>query len=359
MASPPHTKTLYFDESGNTGLKLLDPVQRFFSVASTDLSEKEASTIIDECFPSRGSADLKFKVLIANWRNFDGLTKFAQHVGSDPSRYFCFLMDKRYALLCRLLDWFVEPYYHARGFDWYKDDYGRSYANTFNMSFQVDQAENLLLEITQLYEDFAKSPNKDQLSHMQSRFRELANGDTKNVSRFMGHLADGADEFEEHWSLDKFNDSSDIHVTSIVSSVAWWRSQYDEDFDIVHDESNHFFDRQGLWDLVSDMSASEAVAHVGPKSIQFPLRVRSTRPGNSEISRQLQVCDLIAGFCAKSRSHKLKSDQKQQIERMIVAGMGQLNFDSVSPGDNFATGMPPRATGPDAVDIIARSIFKK
>lgn len=148
-------------------------------------------------------------------------------------------------------------------------------------------------------------------------------------------------------------------MTSVVTSTAWWRSNHDQDFKVVHDESNHFFDRRGLWDLMTDMSASAATVQVGDKSIQFPLRVISTVPGDSAITLPLQLCDLISGFCTKSRSRRLSRAQKQLIHGMLEGGMGELNFDSVQRSDFYASGMPQRATGPDAVDQIALSIYRR
>ncbi len=332
------SKTIFFDESGNTGVRLLDPHQRSFSVGSTDLTQEEALSVIKKCFPSRVGADIKFKGLVSNWRNFDGLLKPVEAIGTEPDRYFCFMVDKRFALLCRVVDWLVEPYFHHRGFDWYKDDYGRSYVNLFDLAFDIDRQEAVQFEIVNLFEQFAKSPDNQKLFEMQVRFRELARQDSRNVSRFMEHVADGADEFEKHWDIANFKDSTDIHVTSIVRSVAWWRSKHDQDFEVVHGESNHFFDRREMWDLLTDMSASGAEIHIGDKSIQFPLRVHSTIPGKSDYLFPLQVCDLICGFCTKSKSENLSKGQQELIQNMIEAGMGKLNFDSVQRDDHYASG---------------------
>ena len=170
MSPTRELKTIFFDESGNTGVKLLDPHQRHFSVGSTDLTQEEALSIIQKCFPSRVGTDIKFKGLVSNWRNFDGLLKFAEAIGTESSRCFCFMVDKRFALLCRLVDWFVEPCFYAKGFDWYKDDYGRSYVNLFASAFNVDRQEAVQFEMVNLFEQFAKSPNNQKLSEMQLRF---------------------------------------------------------------------------------------------------------------------------------------------------------------------------------------------
>ncbi len=348
-----NTRTLYFDESGNTGPNLLDPQQKFFSVGSTDLTEGESSALLQRYFPKHFGGDIKFKKLFRDASNYDGLIGFAENVGRQPERFFCFFMDKKFALLCRLIDWLVEPLFHDRSYDWYKDDYGRSWANIFHLAFKtLDDNEALLTEVTGLYSDLVREPSYSLLEKMKRRYREIATTGPHNIREFMYYVAMGADEFETRYAFDGMKNHTDIHVSSLVSSVGWWRSQYVEDFDIVHDESTYFFKRQGLWDMITSMAASNAVVNVGQKSIRFPLRVRSTMEGSSQKLASLQISDLIGGFVARSKADNLTSEQHIVINTMIERGLGRIGLDCVVPGDFYAQGMPPRADGPDAVDQI-------
>ena len=356
-ASVVSTKTIYFDESGNTGPNLLDPQQKFFSIGSTDLTELESHTILQKHFPRHIGTDIKFKKLFRDEANHGDLIQFAHTVGQQPERFFSYLMDKKFALLCRLIDWLVEPLFHEQGYDWYKDDYGRSWANICYLGFRIlGDNETLLTEVTGLYSELVREPSPLKLEKMQRRFREIANDGLPSVSRFMDLIAAGADEIERNYSLGDLKGQTDIHVASLVSSVGWWRSQHDEDFEIIHDESTYFFKRQGIWDMITSSAASSAVVYVGRKSIQFPLRVRSTAEGASEKLASLQVCDLIGGFVARSRSDTLSIGQQSIIDAMVKAGFGEIGFDSVEPGDFYAQGLPPLADGPDAVDQITMAV---
>ena len=351
------TKTIYFDESGNTGLNLLDPQQKFFSIGSTDLTEGESYAILQKHFPRHVGGDIKFKKLFRDASNHPDLIEFARTVGQQPARFFCFLMDKKFALLCRLVDWLVEPLFHDRGYDWYKDDYALSWVNIFHLAFMTsDNGEVLLAEVTGLYSDLVREPLPFLLEKMKRRYREIANKGPANVRRFMEYVAAGADEFEDRYSLEDLKNQTDIHVTSLVSCVDWWRRRHSEDFDIIHDSSTYFFKRQGLWDLITSRTASSAVVHVGQKSIRFPLRVRSTTEGASERLASLQICDLIGGFVARSKSDTLSAEQERVIKSMFDAGFGQIGFDGVEPGGFYAQGMPPLADGPDAIDQIAMAV---
>ncbi len=86
-----NTKTIYFDESGNTGSNLLDPQQKFFSVGSTDLAEDESNTILQKHFQKHVGKDIKFKKLFRDRSNYDDLIAFADTVGQQPARFFCYL----------------------------------------------------------------------------------------------------------------------------------------------------------------------------------------------------------------------------------------------------------------------------
>ena len=347
------TRTIYFDESGNTGPHLLDPHQKFFSVGSTDLTDAESRVILQEHFPRQAGGDIKFRKLFRDSRNHDALIDFAKTVGQQPKRFFCHLTDKRFALLCRLVDWFVEPIFHEQGFDWYKDDYGLSWVNIFHLGFRLhDNTETLLEDVTGLYADLVRDPTRVRLEAMQRRYRELAENGPEAIALFMGYVSAGADDFDNNFTLDGIANHNDVHVASLVSSVGWWRDQHPEDFEIIHDESTYFFKRQHLWDVVTSMTASSAVVRVAHKSISFPLRVKKTSKGDSKQLSSLQICDLIAGFVARTKAGDLTDEQREVIEAMVAAGMGEICFDCVAPGTKYAQGLPPLADGPDAVDQV-------
>lgn len=360
VSEMPNIKTIYFDESGNTGPNLLDPQQKFFSVGSTDLNESEAHAILARHFPNHIGTDIKFKKLFRDPSNHADLIRFAETVGQQPLRFFCLLMDKKFALLCRLFDWLVEPVFRKQGRDWYKNDYAASFMNICHLAFILpEDNEKLLTEITGLYADFIRAPSINLLEKMRRRYRELAATGPTNVAKFMGFVAEGADRFEEFYKLDDLKDHIDIHVAALVASVAWWRSRHSADFRIVHDASTYFFKRQDLWKLITSMAAKDIVVVIGDnKSIKFPLRVTSTSEGLSEKLASLQICDLIGGYVARSKSDKLSTDQQRVIEMMFEAGFKQIGFDSVEPGNVYAEDMPPLADGPDAVDQIAMAVRK-
>jgi hypothetical protein len=258
-----------------------------------------------------------------------------------------------------LVDWAVEPVVSAQGYDWYKGDYGRRWLNMFYFALKHVAGDTYLNEITSLYGRFSECPNHTTLTAMQNRYNEIAKSGPEALQPFMTLVADGVSEFTQRYQFEGFADRNDVHVTCVVTSVAWWRARHNADFEVVHDQSTHFFRRRGMWDVVTDMSAKSGVVYVGEKAIRFPLRVRSTREGDSALLAPLQICDLIGGFFARTKSSRLSDPERRLLDDMLAAGMGEISLNSIEAGDEFVDGPPARRNGPDAVDQIVRLTARK
>lgn len=349
-------KTIYFDESGQTGEKLLDADQPFFSIGSTDLTQQEASALLAAHFPTYNGDELKFRKLFRRPSGRRALLSFAGAVSQLEGRLFCYFVDKRFAMLVKMVDWLIEPLTSDRGYDWYKGDFGRRFCNMFYYAFQLSNREDLLAEVTGLYNALSTERSEGALHSLQTRYAAIAENGPAELEPFMRLAADGAQAFRRHYSLADFTDRNEIHVTCVVTSVSWWRARSDDNFEIVHDQSTHFFKRQGVWDLVTRMDAQEGEVWVGSKCLKFPLRVLSTTEGDSSVLAPLQVCDLIAGFVARASSPRLKTKEAEVVKAMTEAGFGTLDVNSITPGDDFIDGPPPRARGLDAVDMVRQLV---
>lgn len=178
-------------ESGQTGTNLLDPDQEFFSVGSTDLNEEEARRILQEHFPRTPSTDLKFRKLFRRNGHHRGLVEFARTVARQPERFFCYLVDKKFATLTKLVDWSIEPLLSGQGYDWYEGDYGRRWVNMLYFALTEIVGPPYLDEVTSLYGHFSENPDATTLAEMQSRYDELGESGPEALQPFMTLIADG------------------------------------------------------------------------------------------------------------------------------------------------------------------------
>ena len=102
------TTTIYLDESGFTGEDLYNPDQRFFTIASTIVGEGEAREILARCFPRYQGDEYKFTNIWKRERSREGLRALAAEIPKFEDRAFVWIIDKRFCLLTKMVDYLVE-----------------------------------------------------------------------------------------------------------------------------------------------------------------------------------------------------------------------------------------------------------
>ena len=186
----------------------------------------------------------------------------------------------------------------------------------------------------------------------------MANDCPEHVNKFMEMIALGAAEFERNSNIEKHRASSDVHLTSMVSSISFWRSKFEQNFRVIHDESAHFFRQKEMWDRITSMVAEDTVVYADDeRKIEFPLRVAETKLLDSRGSPALQLSDLISGLAAKIKSPSLQEKDSIFVSELLEAGLNQMNTGGLHPGTAFIDGPPQDLNGPDAVDQFTKILY--
>jgi Protein of unknown function (DUF3800) len=97
------TLTLFLDESGYTGPDLINREQPFFTLASTNIAEADARSLLTSCFGER-TREVKFLKLAKSGRGRRQIVEFVRAL--DPSRgnSAFFTYHKQYLLCAYLID---------------------------------------------------------------------------------------------------------------------------------------------------------------------------------------------------------------------------------------------------------------
>lgn len=346
---------IYFDESGQTGSHLLDPEQPYFCVGSTDLEEGVASDILARCFPDRQGKELKSQRLLAQSRGRRQFLDFAKEMGRLPNRFCAAKLDKRFVVVSKMVDNLVEPILRAQGYDFYQDDYARRFANMTSFAFEHLLERSRADELLQLYNRFARKPDAETLGDLHRGLASTSSDAPEVCGPFLSLMTEGTASFARFHNLEHFDDTNDIHVTAVVQCMAHWQDRPSDIFEVVHDGSKHFFERSERWGKITNPGLPPTVVTVGFKTLTLPIRVVSTSGERSHESASLQVCDLIAGFVSRSARPDPKGEFRPFVLEAVEAGLGELTLFPVGPGDDFVSGPPARATGPDAIDRIVEA----
>jgi hypothetical protein len=344
--------TIYIDESGFTGDDLYNPDQRYFVIASTIIGDDEAEQLLRRCFPRYQGPEFKFTNIWKRGNNRNGLRALAAEIPALADRAFTFIMDKRFSLLVKMFDYLVEPAAYDSGHDWYADGWGMRYMNTVHRDLLLHGSEELYDETVRLWDAFARSPTESTLATFSEHVDRTTANSKPPISSMFGLLKRGLIDFKALNSrVEEFEDSNEIQVTSVFSSIIWWRQQRPEDFRLVHDESSAFLKQRGMWDamLRNDLEPQRFPIANGT-DVELPIRVRSTTGVRSQDSAAVQLCDVLAGFAAKAAPGLGGGTKDPFILELVSLGAGELVHGGVMPHALYVQGGPRRREGPDVVD---------
>lgn len=344
--------TIYIDESGFTGDDLYNPDQRYFVIASTLIGDDEAEQILRRCFPRYQGPEFKFTNIWKRGTHRNGLRSFAKEVPGLANRVFVYIIDKRFSLLIKMFDYLVEPGFYEAGLDWYADGWGMRYMNVVHRDLLRHGSEELYDETVRMWDAFARSPSEATLASFAAHVEATIAASAPPLSSMFDLLRKGLMHFRaRNPKLEEFADSSEIQVTSVFSTMIYWRQQRSEDFDLVHDESSAFLKQRGLWEaMLRDDVEPQLIQSSNGSEVELPIRVRTTTGVRSQDSAAVQLCDILAGFAGKAAPGFGDKPKDPFVLELVMEGAGELVQGGVMPHKLYIEGPPRRREGPDVVD---------
>lgn len=121
-------KTIYIDESGNTGSNLLDKNQPVFATASCNFSVEEASYLLSK-LPASLAQEAHFKKLRKSRAGCEAIIRLLSEELVNPERIKVHVIHKEFMVLTKIVDTLIEAYYNAHGHDFYKNGRNIAYSN--------------------------------------------------------------------------------------------------------------------------------------------------------------------------------------------------------------------------------------
>lgn len=343
---------IYFDESGYTGTDLSNPEQPFFVIASSTLGDADAKTLLEDSFPGYQGAEFKFTNIWRRDRHRRNLERFVSKLSEVEKSVFVWGIDKRFCLLTKMIDYVIEPLIYASGHDFYGNGYARSYVYTVHRDIKNGAPDEVYSQTALLWDRFARSPSEKTAQELQNFTRlqaETLNGPVRSFFKF---LSDCLDSFVRKRAYEEnFSDTNEIQLTSMLSSVIYWRQNTNDDFNIFHDQSSNFFKSRSMWSTLMSNDAPEGAHQLGNGSlIDFPLRVTSTTSLTSHESPAVQFCDVVAGLFTKLMPAVQGFEIDPFLKNLILKGAGDVTMSGVNPERIYVDGPPPRRSGPDPLD---------
>ncbi|GEM67994.1 hypothetical protein SMI01S_16000 [Sphingobacterium mizutaii NBRC 14946 = DSM 11724] len=350
-------KTIYFDESGFTGYNYLDPQQPLFAITSTDIEPDLAEYILKRSFPKYQSEEYKFSNIV-NSKNEIYLTTFAKELKPYIVRCLSFTIDKRFAMLIKMIEYFIEPLANSSGTAFYKDGFNVKFANYVYVGLTTISKIDVYDDVLATYQQFSRNASKDSLKILLQNLKDIRDKTVFEVATLIDQMIEGARVVERFVNFDTYKKTNDLQLATMLGLVGRWRQRSDEDFEIIHDKSSNFYRNLDVWKSITKPDVPEFI-HPLPDgtSVKFPLKIVDTKSEDSKINRSIQLCDIIAGFI--TQRSKIQSGlvrNKEVYAEALKLGLGELTATGIHPGYDFPTFPPPRKTKHDHVDIMSSLI---
>lgn len=283
-----------FDEAGNTGANLLDPVQPCFTLASVHLSEDEAREALNP-LPVGEANEAHFSKLKRSAAGREGILEVLGSPLLTPETVKLYVVHKPYMVTTKIVDLLIENLAYRDGVDLY------------------NRGGNIALS-NLLYYCIPAFCGPERFSQIQESFVGMIRGKTRAaVAEFYKAVEDA----RHHCSSPKFDSQIalliatqrilldhlgewrhtelDPAVPCLVNISASWSDQFGSAFSIVHDASKPIAFEQDIVEALMDPDGPDI--RVGRDRRVMPLFIKATGISlvDSRDVKAVQLADILAG----------------------------------------------------------------
>lgn len=311
--------TIYCDEAGNTGEKLLDSDQPHFVLASNDYSIEEAEALLLHVASPQGG-EPKFTTLKKTGAGVQRLTKLISDPRLNETRIVIVVFHKKYLVYTKLVDLITETVMHEMGHDLYKDGANIAMANLLYFCTPTFCG---LEETNEMLEAFIDMIRFKESKHIEGYFQ--AGNKLLKACKDQEFQETLNPFFSRHvfpiWfpSIGKL--ALEPAVPALFNQIVEWGRRKSERFEVIHDQSKPVLASEEIFRrmLAGPEEISKTVGY-DRRKFQFPLRANSLAQGDSKIHPQIQLADTCAGLIA----HYLKMRSLGKSDE-IVTLVEQMN----------------------------------
>lgn len=319
---------IFCDESGNTGLDLLNVDQRVFALASTNLGTADCRALLTPLLRQK-QKEAKYARLKGSRAGQQALVTLfsAAELTNQTAKFY--LADKRYYVITHLVDKLIEPTLHKAGIDLYDGDAHVSLANVWFYAGHTIFPNGGWQKILGSFVRTLRERSKDSYAEFDATLTRAAAATPIDSRDFAVGLLLARGRLEEFIGAYEDSEVFDPAVDAFVALINSWMATDEGRFAVTHDKSKPLRKREAFLRFLM-APASPRITGYGKRQAELPLRISNLNFGDSVEHPQLQLADLIAGAsidCLLAWSGKRSTSDYHQAMRetslpdLFVGGM--------------------------------------
>ena len=347
---------IYFDESGNTGQNLLDDSQPIYALVSNNFTDREVAEILK---PLTANGDeLHFNQIKKNYKYQQQLKEILNHKLINFEKVKCSYANKKFALVCHIVDQLVEPVFFDSDIDIYKKGLNISFSNaiyTYGVNFWDKDLFNMFLKYFQF---LIREPSDEKIENFYNSTIDLVESVCEKDKIFLEPILESKKQIKEIL-LHQTKYAIDLSLPAFSSLCGLWGDQIKNKFDAVHDDSKQIeFWKEYIEFYSSHSKISPIKVGYDYRRMKYPMAIKSLTLVNSKSSKQIQFSDLISSslsYCIKkrlvdneindnfanaifnSKISKIKSHMIMPTNKLLPEELGTENDNGINPLDYLAT----------------------
>lgn len=284
---------LYFDESGNTGVDLLNPDQPIFALASTNLDAEVCCELISPLM-RQGQSEAKYTKIKNSRVGQQALIKFFSSTELGPLTTKFMLADKRYYLITHIVDKLIEPPLHEMDHDLYAGDAHVGLVNVWYYAGHTIFPGGHWERIMKAFLQAIRQRTRESFSHFDAVLTAAMPAVPYDSLDFATGLLLARGRLAKFIGVYLDQEVFDPAVDLFIDMVNRWMADTPNQLHVVHDRSKPLSRREGFLRTLMTPVAPRAIGY-GNRQATLPLRVSHLAFGDSCSLPQLQVADLVAG----------------------------------------------------------------
>ncbi|MBR9920313.1 MAG: DUF3800 domain-containing protein [Bacteroidetes bacterium] len=308
------TMPIYCDESGYTGVNLLDDDQLYFVYSSVNITEKKAKKIITTLRQKcniQGNNEIKTKNLLRKQKNKNEILNIFRKYSP---RVKMVVHEKKFVLACKIFEYYFEPIISKQSATFYKIGF-HNYVSHLLYKFFLDGQE-AVVNFFQEFQDVLRNktePSKEMTvdQNVDNRLRQIVEIIHKHQETFIDEVSDEKGVMNK-WVLE-------LSGSSLYNLLCAWGEKHPKGISIICDNSYALKEGMtGLKTLSKISSPHQSSTDIFGYKIALNYKLKEDiKFGDSKDFYGLQLADFFASTL--SYAIKNKEDSEDNFSQKILS----------------------------------------
>jgi len=318
--------TIFVDECGYTGQDLLNDDQPILTLASVGYPEATCRGLMGRFFAGIQMPEPKYQTLARREGGQRRILALLRALAEDSGPIKLCVTHKRYAVIAKFVDLFIEPGLRDRGLDLYRRGEHHTLSDALHRALASVEGEAAANAFLARLQNLIRRPGHATYDALVDH---LVHVDT--LTPFGPLLPTIADDAAAMDKLAGIEDQFDLIVPSMVTLVVLWQRAGTEAIDLIHDTSKAMARQAALWDAFANPARPALAVAYDDWAFSLPAVTVRTRAGESRHWAGLQLADILAGTATRAvRWSFLARDPRDRFGHEVAEVLEDIIFDEAA-----------------------------